>query len=71
MSVKQCDREGCQNIMCDRMLLNNRYYICEECFQELKEYINSRLHETVKVFMNTDKFSDYNLLKELEIDDNY
>lgn len=34
MGVLQCDRLGCDNVMCDR--LSQRYgYICWECFDEL------------------------------------
>lgn len=34
MGVLACDREGCENVMCDR--LSQRYgYICWECFDEL------------------------------------
>ena len=34
MSVLQCDRRGCKNIMCDR--LSYKYgYLCHECFAEL------------------------------------
>lgn len=35
MSVLQCDREGCDNIMCDRFSHNRQEYICNECFAEL------------------------------------
>ncbi len=34
MSYMQCDREGCENIMCDRY--SSQYgYICDKCFKEL------------------------------------
>jgi hypothetical protein len=34
MSVLACDRENCNNVMCDRM--SYKYgYICDECFEEL------------------------------------
>jgi hypothetical protein len=34
MSVLECDRTGCPNIMCDR--LNDVYgYICDSCYEEL------------------------------------
>ena len=36
MGVLQCDRKGCEHVMCDR--LSDRYgYICWECFEELTE----------------------------------
>jgi len=45
MSVLQCDRNGCENIMCDR--LSDRYgYICDECFEELVQLgVAKNVHE--------------------------
>ncbi len=34
MGVLACDREGCENIMCDR-LSDTFGYLCWECFDEL------------------------------------
>ena len=40
MSVLACDRNGCDNVMCDR--LSHEYgYICHECFKDL---VNSGPH---------------------------
>lgn len=33
MSVLACDRNGCENIMCDILVLST-YYVCEECAEE-------------------------------------
>lgn len=33
MSVMACGRYGCNNIMCDRIMLGN--YICHDCWLEL------------------------------------
>jgi hypothetical protein len=34
MSVLECERNGCKNVMCDR--LSHTYgYLCNECFDEL------------------------------------
>ena len=34
MGVMQCDRQNCENIMCNR--LSDEYcYICDRCFDEL------------------------------------
>lgn len=34
MGTKACDRNGCENILCDRY--SDLYgYICDECFDEL------------------------------------
>jgi len=35
MSVLACDRNGCENVMCNRLSTNCRYYLCDECFEEL------------------------------------
>jgi hypothetical protein len=37
MGVMACDREGCENIMCERG--NAKYYICWECYAELMAHI--------------------------------
>jgi len=37
MSVLACDRKGCDNIMCDKLILNRSRYICWECWHELEE----------------------------------
>ena len=34
MGVLQCDRYGCENVMCDR-LSHKHGYICNDCFDEL------------------------------------
>jgi len=50
MGVLACDREGCTNILCDR--LSNVYgYICNECFEEL---VNSGSAAIMK-FMATEQ----------------
>ena len=38
MSVLACNRHGCDNIMCDRLILGNKYYVCSTCWAELLEY---------------------------------
>lgn len=38
MSVLACERRGCPNIMCDRLILGGTRYICHDCFQELDEW---------------------------------
>jgi len=68
MSVMACNREGCDNIMCDRYA-HDIGYICNECYQELlvakthwpfsvpKDEVKQRIIE----FMNTNKGHTYNL----------
>jgi len=35
MGVLTCDRDGCPNIMCNLMSTCRRWYICDDCFEEL------------------------------------
>ena len=37
MGVLACDRNGCENIMCDNVSHERNEYLCNECKQELKE----------------------------------
>lgn len=49
MGVMECDRKGCNNIMCKKH--SSKYgYICEECFNEL---CASKL--PIHIFMYTNK----------------
>ena len=36
MGVMECDRAGCENIMCHRRSVKHGY-LCEDCFKELVE----------------------------------
>lgn len=38
MGVLACDRNGCSHIMCRRLIVNDRFYICDECWTELLEH---------------------------------
>ena len=49
MSVLQCDRKGCRNVLCDRHA-RGYGYICDECFEEL---VGSGLN--AQAFMDTYK----------------
>ncbi len=35
MGVMACDRLKCPHIMCDKVILEGKAYICRECWQEL------------------------------------
>lgn len=49
MSVLACNRNGCDNIMCDRY--SHKYgYICDECYDEMVES-----GETIEDFMQSEK----------------
>lgn len=49
MGVLACDREGCDNIMCD-FYSPTFGYLCYSCLQELKD-VNG--NQTIRQFMNT------------------
>lgn len=77
MSVLACSRSDCDNIMCDRIVLNN-YYLCDECFAELKEYKKTwpermRKNEVTKRiedFLTSTK-NFYIMLEDSEIDEEF
>lgn len=64
MGVLRCDREGCRNIMCDRLLQfeRGRMYICHDCFEQLEGLSKSwpwtlmrhELEERIRDFMDTE-----------------
>lgn len=54
MGVLECDREGCDNIMCDRFSWQLQKYICRDCFRELIEFLkrsNVVNLQTIESFM--------------------
>lgn len=38
MGVMKCDRNDCDNILCNRCILGGTHYICESCYDELLDY---------------------------------
>lgn len=56
----ECDREGCESIMCRRIILDNQY-ICDSCFEELLEWKRSwpshmtkdRVRKLIEEFMDS------------------
>jgi hypothetical protein len=63
MGVMICNRHGCDNILCNRIILDNSMYICPDCYEELLEYRKSwpdtimlyDIREYISEFMNTHK----------------
>ena len=53
MSVLSCNRNGCDNVMCDRYSPTHGY-ICDECFKEL---VDSGAATDIDLFMNSDKYA--------------
>lgn len=63
MSVMSCSRPKCENIMCDTYV-DGIGYVCNECQEEFKEYLNSEkdivlsegeMRRKFTVFMKSDK----------------
>ena len=64
MSVLACERRGCSNIMCENTILGDKYYICDECLEELngakltwKTRNKREIIELVEEFMDSEKDS--------------
>lgn len=55
MSVLQCDRNGCENIMCDNMI--DGRYICYQCLHELKHV--HRPFSSISKFFANERKEDY------------
>ena len=56
MGVRRCDRAGCENVMCNRLSTNLNEYICDDCFQEMKDELGEKATlAEIRKFMNTDK----------------
>jgi len=56
MSVLECNRKDCENIMCDRYSTTHGY-ICYECFEEL---VNNGAETDIYKFMGSPKKKIYN-----------
>jgi hypothetical protein len=37
MSILNCDRQGCENVMCDRVVMKHTR-ICDDCYRELLQW---------------------------------
>ena len=55
MSVLNCSRKDCENIMCDRYV-DGYGYICNECYSELLE-TSPKNEKDVILFLETSKKS--------------
>ena len=54
MGALECDRKGCEHIMCGLISINSRYYICGDCHKELLEiYPDTISMSELKEFMET------------------
>lgn len=61
MGVMACDRANCKHIMCNRLICDGHYYICEECWEELLDFKTTwpdtmtviEVREAIDKFMET------------------
>lgn len=78
MGVIACDRSGCKNIMCDRLILDGTQHICEECYDELLLYkkewpkvmTKREIRDRIVGFMNT-LLGSFTTLKQSAIDEEF
>lgn len=77
MGVLPCSRKGCSSIMCDTYVPDVGY-ICNECQEEFKNFINSieenssltegKIKKYLKEFMSTEK-GEFEGGEEMGVDD--
>lgn len=66
MGVMTCDKKGCDNILCDTLVMGS-YYICSECKEQFKMWLqcqtplyldsHSFIMDKFKEFMDIEKES--------------
>jgi len=56
MGAMECDRNWCENVMCDRYSLEHGY-ICDECFDEL---VSKGPEQNIEDFMSSRKRKNKN-----------
>ncbi len=49
MGVMACDRVDCEEVMCDRLILGGRSYICHGCWDELLAFKETWPQEMTKL----------------------
>ena len=67
MSVLECDRLGCEEIMCNHLILDGKKYICNSCFEELLEFKKTwteemkkgEIRNKIEYFMNETKPGEF------------
>ena len=75
MSVMACDRQNCENIMCDKCILKSTAYICNSCWSELLEFKETwptemtalDVEDKIREFMST-RPGAYKVLENVDID---
>jgi len=76
MGVLACDRNGCENIMCD-IYVSGSFYVCRECKNEFQEYLEKEnisvstegeIKRELTKFMATEK-GYYNIGENMGVED--
>lgn len=57
MSVMECSRTNCNNIMCEKYL-ESVGYICYECLEEFKKLCRTKY---IREFMETERLTEIDL----------
>lgn len=80
MGVLACERRGCPNILCHRLILEDQCRICDECWEEMLQYKSrwrlSRMsarevRALLEEFMDTEVGAHRMLADEAEIDEEF
>lgn len=69
MGVLACAREACENVMCRRLILHRRAYLCDDCYEELLAYKQTwpttmpacEVRERIEAFLDTEPGTYLNL----------
>lgn len=79
MGLMSCGRTCCENILCERLVLESSKYICNECYSELVEYkqialpkqsTSKEVRKFIEDFMDT-KPGTYRVLCNEEVDEEF
>lgn len=78
MGVMECRRDLCPHVMCSRLILDGRAYLCEDCYQELlkdKESWPPRMTklevaDRIRAFLKTPP-GNQTMLEAKEVDDEF
>lgn len=57
MGVMACDRNGCDNIMCD-VCIEGRWYVCGDCQLEFRTMIGDESHPRAELLTKFEQFME-------------
>lgn len=79
MGVMRCSRDNCNHVLCHLTILENRLYICADCFNELTEHKNTwqppmtklEIRAKIEEFMNTEVGAYFRMEGATDIDEEF